>query len=44
MIQTTSANIRSERLFRAETEGELLTTGNYHIELLPNALNVLSHQ
>lgn len=44
MVQTTSANIRSERLFRAETEGELLTTGNYHIELLPNALNVLSHQ
>ena len=29
-------------LVRGEVEGELLTPGNYHLELLPNALNVLT--
>ena len=42
MLQTTEADITSETIFRAETEGELLVPGNYHIELIPNALNVLT--
>ena len=42
MKQTTHADIHAGRLFRAEVEGELLTVGDYRIELIPNALNVLS--
>lgn len=42
MTQTTQAEIHSDQLFRAETEGELLTVGDYHIRLIPNALNVLT--
>ena len=42
MIQTTETDITSDTLFRAEVEGELLIPGNYHIELIPNALNVLA--
>jgi diacylglycerol kinase family enzyme len=40
---TTHADITSEELFRGEVEGELLFPGHYHIELIPNALNVLSN-
>jgi len=40
---TTHADITSEELFRGEVEGELLFPGHYHIELMPNALNVLSN-
>lgn len=42
MTRTTEIRISSDQLFRAETEGELLTVGNYHIQLIPNALNVLT--
>lgn len=42
MIQTTEADLTSNDLFRGEVEGELLRPGNYHIELIPNALNVLT--
>ena len=42
MIQTTEADFHSDELFRGEVEGELLVPGNYHIELIPNALNVLT--
>ena len=41
-IQTTEAHITSNVPFRGETEGELLVPGDYHIELIPNALNVLT--
>ena len=43
IIQTTRADITSEALFRGEVEGELLFPGHYHIELIPNALNVLTN-
>ena len=42
IIQTNEADLTSDHLFRGEVEGELLTPGNYHIELIPNALNVLT--
>ena len=42
MIQTKEVQISSKQFFRAETEGELLTVGDYHIQLIPNALNVLT--
>lgn len=42
MTQTTDVQISSDQVFRAETEGELLSVGNYHIKLIPNALNVLT--
>ena len=42
MIQTTQADFTSDDLFRGEVEGELLRPGNYHIKLIPNALNVLT--
>ena len=42
IIQTTDVQISSEQIFRAETEGELLTVGDYNIQLIPNALNVLT--
>ena len=42
VIRTTEVDITSEELFRGEVEGELLIPGNYHIELIPNALNVLT--
>ena len=42
MIQTTQADLTSDDLFRGEVEGELLRPGNYHIKLIPNALNVLT--
>ena len=43
MTQTTRADIHAERLFRAEVEGELLNTGDYKIEVIHNALNVISN-
>ena len=42
LIKTTAATIRSNTIFRGETEGELLVPGNYRIELMANALNVLT--
>lgn len=42
MTKTTDVQISSSEIFRAETEGELLTVGDYHIQLIPNALNVLT--
>jgi len=42
MTLTTQAEIHSDQLFRAETEGELLKVGDYHIKLIPNSLNVLT--
>ena len=42
IIQTNEADLTSDHLFRGEVEGELLVPGNYHIELIPNALNVLT--
>ena len=42
MTKTTDVQISSSEVFRAETEGELLTVGDYHIQLIPNALNVLT--
>ena len=42
MTLTTQAEIHSDQLLRAETEGELLKVGDYHIKLIPNALNVLT--
>lgn len=42
IIKTTEVNIRTNSILRAETEGELLATGDYRIELLPNSLNVLT--
>ena len=42
IIQTSEADLSSENLFRGEVEGELLIPGNYHIELIPNSLNVLT--
>ena len=44
MTQTTRADIHAERLFRAEVEGELLNTGDYKIEVIHNALNVISNE
>ena len=40
----TEVTISSPQLLRGETEGELLAFGNYHIELIPNSLNVLSNR
>ena len=37
----TDITISSPQLLRAETEGELLTFGNYRIEVIPNAINTL---
>lgn len=42
VLKATDVHISSDEPFRGETEGELLFTGNYHIELIPNALNVLT--
>ncbi len=42
MTLTTQAEIHSDQLLRAETEGELLKFGDYHIKLIPNSLNVLT--
>ena len=41
-LKITDAQIHSDQIFRAEVEGELLTVGDYHIQLIPNALNVLT--
>ena len=41
-IKVTEAKIHSDQLLRAETEGELLKVGDYHIKLIPNSLNVLT--
>ena len=41
-LKVTDIQIHSDQPFRAETEGELLAVGNYHIKLIPNALNVLT--
>lgn len=37
----TDIAITSPQLFRAEVEGELLTFGNYRVEVIPNAINTL---
>ena len=42
MTRATEVQISSSEVLRAETEGELLTVGNYHIQMIPNALNVLT--
>lgn len=45
-IQTCQADkveIKSDTLLRSEVEGELLTTGDYCVELVPQALNVLTN-
>lgn len=41
--QTEQLEIVSDDFLRGEVEGELLETGNYRVELLPRALNVLTH-
>jgi YegS/Rv2252/BmrU family lipid kinase len=41
-VLATDITITPDQLFRAETEGELLVTGNYRVEVVPNALNVLT--
>jgi YegS/Rv2252/BmrU family lipid kinase len=41
-VLATDITITSDQLFRAETEGELLKFGNYHVEVIANALNVLT--
>lgn len=43
MTQTTAVQISSKQPFRAETEGELLAVGDYHVRLIPKALNVLTN-
>ena len=40
----TDISITTTSHLRAETEGELLTVGNYRIEVIPKALNVVSTQ
>lgn len=35
--------IKSDTLLRSEVEGELLTTGDYRVELVPQTLNVLTN-
>lgn len=42
-VKATDVRITTPVLLRAEAEGELLAEGDYHIKLLPNALNVLSN-
>ena len=42
-VLTKEIRIASPSLLRAEAEGELLKTGNYHVEVVPNALNVLTN-
>lgn len=42
-FRTGSLEIASETLLRGEVEGELLMTGTYRINVLPGALNVLTH-
>ncbi len=39
---TARVEIHPSELFRAEVEGELLPTGDYRIEVIPQALNVLT--
>lgn len=39
---TTGLTLTSPQTLRGETEGELLTPGDYRIELIPHALNVLT--
>ena len=41
-LLATDITITSDQLFRAETEGELLVTGDYHVEVVANAVNVLT--
>ena len=41
--QTDSLEIKSDTLLRSEVEGELLTTGDYRVELVPQTLNVLTN-
>lgn len=42
--QTDHVSISSPKLFRAEVEGELLSTGRYEVSVLPNALNMLTNR
>ena len=41
-VLASDITITSDQLFRAETEGELLVTGDYHVEVVANAVNVLT--
>lgn len=41
--QTDSLEIKSDTMLRSEVEGELLTTGDYRVELVPQTLNVLTN-
>ena len=41
--KTDYLEVSSTDLLRSEVEGELLTTGNYKIEVIPGALNVLTN-
>lgn len=41
--RTDSLKLKSDTLLRSEVEGELLTTGDYSVELLPQTLNVLTN-
>lgn len=42
-VLTKEIRITSPSHFRAETEGELLEVGDYRVELIPKALNVMSN-
>lgn len=41
--QTDRLEVKSDTLLRSEVEGELLSTGDYRVELVPQALNVLTN-
>ena len=42
-VLTKELRITTPSLLRAETEGELLAFGNYHVNIIANALNVMSN-
>ncbi len=41
--QTPEVLIKTDQLFRAEVEGELLETGDYKVSLIPKSLNMLTN-
>lgn len=41
--QTDRLKVNSDTLLRSEVEGELLSTGDYRVELVPQTLNVLTN-
>lgn len=41
--RTDRLEVKSDTLLRSEVEGELLSTGDYRVELVPQALNVLTN-